>query len=84
MKLLISHGASTRPRGKRADTPLIRAARFRRIDAVKYLLTRPHSEGPHKGGVELEHANRKGDTALLEAARAGAVGGGGERPRSRP
>jgi len=63
MRLLLGHGASAAPRGRRADTPLLRAAKFRKYEAAELLLTEGH--------VEVDHANRRGDTALLECARAG-------------
>ena len=49
------------PRGSRGDTPLIRAARFKRIDAARYLIEELKSE--------LEVANRPGFTPLHEAVR---------------
>jgi len=38
MRMLTRRGAKADPRGSRADTPLMRSSRFRRVDAVRYLL----------------------------------------------
>jgi len=66
MELLVARGATPRPRGPRADTPLHRASKFKKVDAVRYLLD------SHQ--MDVNHQNRRGDTALHEACRAGSVG----------
>ena len=58
---MVSRGARAVPRGRRGDTPLIRAARFRQLDALTYLLDELH--------VQVDVPNRHGDTALIEGAR---------------
>lgn len=68
MKLLMAKGAQAVPRGARQDTPLIRAARFRKVDAVRFLLTEVQPK------IAVDEPNKKGDTALTEACRAGSVG----------
>ena len=44
MRLLLGHGASAAPRGRRADTPLLRAAKFRKHEAAEELLSEGHVE----------------------------------------
>ena len=66
IELLVQHGADGKPRGGRQDTPLIRAAKFRRVDAVRFLLSR--------GLGHVDDVNRRQESALLEACRAGSVG----------
>ena len=62
-RLLVAKGAKPGARGRRADTPLLRAARFRRLEVARYLLDDLH--------VSADAPNRFGDTALIEAARTG-------------
>lgn len=71
VELLLEKGASAAPQGARMDTPLIRAARFRRGEVLKLLL---ESNGERiKPPMEVNGQNKRGDTALLEACRAGSV-----------
>ena len=53
------------------DTPLIRAARFRRGEVLKLLLERNGER--IQPPMEVNGQNKRGDTALLEACRAGSV-----------
>ena len=64
VKTLVGLGAKADARGTRLDTPLIRAAHFRRLETVSYLLDNRLGD--------LHAVNRRGDSALLEACRAGA------------
>ena len=63
VKTLVGLGAKADARGTRLDTPLIRAAHFRRLETVSYLLDNRLGD--------LHAVNRRGDSALLEACRAG-------------
>ena len=63
VKDLVKHGASAAPRGRRLDSPLSRAARFKKLDVVQYLLEQKL--------CDVNAENARGDTALLEAAKAG-------------
>ena len=76
MRALTDHGATAAPRGPRGDTPLIRAARFRKVDALHFLLE-PHGmhAGTHAAAApQIDLRNSQGDTALITAARQAGTG----------
>ena len=64
VELLLARGAKMEARATRYDTPLMRASRFRRVATVKFLLERTKSE-------EVDAQNAQGNTALIEACKAG-------------
>ena len=68
MQMLLDRAATATPRPPRNDTPLIRAAKYKRLEALRLLLGKREVLGLHVDGV-----NRYGDTALLEACRAGSL-----------
>ena len=63
VEFLLSKGASAAPVGLRQDTPLHRAARFKRVATAKLLLDRQL--------VPVDAPNERGITPLHEACRAG-------------
>ena len=65
VKLLRAKGATLGPRGRSAISPLLRAARFKRVPVVEYLLAEQSSL--------VDVASKNGNTALHEAAAAGSV-----------
>jgi ankyrin repeat protein len=64
-RMLRRRGASLGPRGTRWDAPLHRAARFRRYEAARWLVTEEHAD--------VNAVNKRGDTALIDAAHAGST-----------
>ena len=65
VKILHQQGATGLPRGTRADTPLHRAARAKRIEVMRYLI--------EEMKLDVEAKDARGRTPLIEAAKADSV-----------
>ncbi|KAN0113419.1 Ankyrin repeat-containing domain protein [Russula decolorans] len=64
MQLLLSHGADVNVVDHRGDSPLYKASRSQRLDAVKFLV---------KGGAEVNVRDKSNSTPLHEASGSGSL-----------